>query len=469
MTYILKKKTATNNIRKAVHSGSFYPSDKKNLIETIENLINAAEKNLCALPANKNLKALIFPHAGYIYSGLTAAHCASLLKKESFTDVILLGPDHKIGFKNCCTSEAKAYQTPLGSVSLNKEKIKKLLSDTKTFQYIKTSDTTEHCLEVILPFLQNSLCQFKLVPIVMGTGNIFEYAEAINRITDKNALIVVSADLSHYLDYDTAVKKDKNTIKNILNLNSEQLIKEKNNTCGITPVLTLIEIAKKNNWDPILLHYSNSGDTVGDQNQVVGYAAIAFYQNTEEQLDKNQKQLLLKLARQTIAKKFGQEEQDLQEKPTPKNSLLNKIGGTFVTLYINNSLRSCIGNIVSDLPIIEGIKNNAINAAFKDPRFPPLTEKELDKIKIEISILTEPKPLTYLNAEDLISKLKKNIDGVILRKGIKSATFLPQVWEQLPEPKQFLSHLCVKAGLLSEAWITDKPDIFVYNAEHFQE
>ncbi len=473
MSYTLNKpKTETNNIRKAVYAGSFYPANKEKLAETIENLIRKADKNPPNLPANKKLKALIFPHAGYIYSGLTAAYCASVLKGESFNEVILMGPDHKIGFKNCSVSEADAYETPLGTVPLNKEKIKNLTADKTTFQYIKASDTTEHSLEVILPFLITSLKKFKLVPIVMGNGNVIEYAEAINRIIDKNSLLAISADMSHYLDYDKAVKKDKNSIKNILNLNSEQLIKEKNDTCGIIPILTLIELAKQKNWTPTLLHYSNSGDTAGDKEHVVGYGAIAFYENDEEKPEQNKKKLLLKFARETIERQLEKTtvkpdknlETKLKEHPPFK-----EIAGTFVTLHINNRLRGCIGNIISDIPIIEGVKNNAIKAAFKDPRFSPLTKEELDKTKIEISLLTQPKPLIYEDSNDLISKLEENKDGVILRKEIKSATFLPQVWEQLPNPKQFLSHLCAKAGLLPNAWLTDKPDIFVYTAEHFEE
>ncbi|MBW1616314.1 MAG: AmmeMemoRadiSam system protein B [Deltaproteobacteria bacterium] len=473
MSYTINKpKTETNNIRKAVYAGSFYPANKEKLVETIKNLINKTKQNPPNLPTNKKLKALIFPHAGYIYSGLTAAYSASLLKKESFDEVILMGPDHKIGFKNCSISSADAYQTPLGQIPLNKDKIKSLTDNSEIFQYIKASDTTEHSLEVILPFLITALKKFKLIPIVMGNGNILEYAPALNRIADKNSLIVASADLSHYLDYDQAVKKDKKTIKNILDLNSEQLIKGQNNTCGIIPILTLIEIAKKNNWTPVFLHYSNSGDTAGNKDQVVGYGAIAFYENAEEKSEQNKKKLLLKLARETIEsqleKTVDKPDKNL-EAELKKHPPFNKIAGTFVTLHINNRLRGCIGNIVSDIPIIEGVKSNAINAAFKDTRFAPLTKKELDITNIEISLLTEPKPLIYKDENDLISKLKHNKYGVILRKGIKSATFLPQVWDQLPEPKNFLSHLCAKAGLPPNAWIKDKPDIFIYKAEHFEE
>ena len=132
-------------------------------------------------------------------------------------------------------------------------------------------------------------------------------------------------------------------------------------------------------------------------------------------------------------------------------------------------MRGCIGNLTANEPLSEGVRRNAINAAFHDPRFPPLTDKELDEVDIEVSILTEPQPLDYVDGEDLLTRLRVDVDGVIIRKGHASATFLPQVWEQLPDPEEFLGHLCMKAGLSSDAWRQNKLDVLTYQVQYFEE
>jgi AmmeMemoRadiSam system protein A len=242
-------------------------------------------------------------------------------------------------------------------------------------------------------------------------------------------------------------------------------------------MLTLMQIASRRHWEPVLVYYNNSGDTAGDKSRVVGYATIAFYgeipmkqENTSSELSKEKGKVLLKLARTTIAKKLGM--------PTPETSKLDASlkedafqsrRGTFVTLKIDNQLRGCIGNLNPDKSILDGVQDNAINAAFQDPRFRPLSKSEFDKIDIEISLLTEPKPLEFQDANDLLVKLRPNIDGVIIRKGMYSATFLPQVWEQLPGKEEFLGHLCAKAGLPAQAWRQPGLEVLTYQVQYFEE
>ena len=143
--------------------------------------------------------------------------------------------------------------------------------------------------------------------------------------------------------------------------------------------------------------------------------------------------------------------------------------GTFVTLTIGGNLRGCIGHIIPQEVLIEGIRINAINAAFKDPRFRPLSKNEWKRVKIEISILTEPKPLSYSDADDLLEKLRPGIDGVIIKKGYHQSTFLPQVWEQLPRKEEFLNHLCLKAGLDGDEWKKGRIEVSTYQAQAFEE
>ena len=187
-----------------------------------------------------------------------------------------------------------------------------------------------------------------------------------------------------------------------------------------------------------------------------------------DELTEEEGKYLLTLARQTIeGRLFGQEDQGQPDVDlSPK---LSEHRGTFVTLTKKGVLRGCIGHIIPQESVIEGIRVNAINAAFKDPRFPPLFREEWKNVKVEVSILTTPKPLEYADADDLLNKLRPGIDGLIIKKGFNQATFLPQVWEQLPDKKEFLRHLCVKAGLDREAWKHEKLEVSVYQAQAFEE
>lgn len=191
-----------------------------------------------------------------------------------------------------------------------------------------------------------------------------------------------------------------------------------------------------------------------------------------DRLSPEQGKILLTLARQTIAARLDQpvssEKQQSLEKAL-QDHIFNTARGTFVTLHKQGELRGCIGTIAPDESIAEGIRRNAVNAAFGDYRFANLTAAELNQIDIEVSILTDPAPLDYSDGDDLLSKLHPNIDGVIIRAGSASATFLPQVWEQLPRPEDFLSHLCSKAGLPSDTWKNNKLEVQIYQVQHFSE
>ena len=471
--------------RKSVYDGSFYPKNPDELTAKIIDYTKQAEDTPIFLPVGASLKALILPHAGYIYSGLTAAHASTVLKGKKFKKIIIMGPDHRVGFTNCAVSDVKAFETPLGKVALHPDSQYLHQKYKELFRPVKASDNQEHAIEVQIPFLQYYLPDFQIIPIVMGPGNIMQYTDAIESVLDPETLIVVSSDLSHYLPYAQAVKKDHETIRDILALHLDKLSKSHNSACGIIPIQVLTNLARHHNWKPLLLHYSNSGDTAGPKNKVVGYAAIAYYkisainhQKGPNYMEKEKGDILLKLARKTIANRLNPETPGpdgpggLDDGPggaSASDDTFNARRGTFVTLKINNQLRGCIGNLSPDKSIIDGVKDNAINAAFNDPRFPPLSKNELKKVDIEISLLTKPAVLEYQDGNDLLKKLRPNVDGVIIRKGFYSATFLPQVWEQLPDKKSFLEHLCQKAGLPSDEWRRTGLEVMVYQVQYFEE
>ena len=181
-----------------------------------------------------------------------------------------------------------------------------------------------------------------------------------------------------------------------------------------------------------------------------------------------QGQALIALARQTISRHLGRLVPAAVD-PLLAAPALQVQSGTFVTLKLHGQLRGCIGSLLATGSIVEGVRENAINAAFEDPRFPPLTVEELDAVAIEVSVLTEPQPLEYQDAADLLTRLRPGRDGLIIRKGVCSATFLPQVWEQLPDPHQFLTHLCLKAGLAADAWQREHLAVLTYQVRYFEE
>lgn len=192
--------------------------------------------------------------------------------------------------------------------------------------------------------------------------------------------------------------------------------------------------------------------------------------NMEEsdKLTKEQGVYLLSIARKTIEEELYSRKNQ-KEKDAGLPPIFNEQRGTFVTLTIGGNLRGCIGHIIPQESLIEGIRTNAINSAFRDPRFRPLNKEEWKNIKIEISILTDPKPLPYSDANDLLKKLRPGIDGVIIKKGFYQATFLPQVWEQLPDKKEFLTHLSLKAGLEGDAWKEGDLEVSTYQVQAFEE
>ena len=268
------------------------------------------------------------------------------------------------------------------------------------FQSLPVSLDKEHSLEVILPFLQTYLGKFQLVPIIVGRADIRGLSNALDGILDSDTLMVISSDLSHFLSYAEATNRDRETINEIMKLNPAKLVKTDNRACGIAPILILMELARRHHWHPLLLHYSNSGDTAGGRSRVVGYAAIAFFgdlpmekKDSNARFTEKQGQLLVKLARKTIMKKLAAKSPDTESDtvaPALQDESFQAHCGTFVTLKIQGKLRGCIGNLTSTESVLDGVKRNAVNAAFHDPRFSSLSAAELDRTEIEVSILTEP-------------------------------------------------------------------------------
>ncbi len=188
----------------------------------------------------------------------------------------------------------------------------------------------------------------------------------------------------------------------------------------------------------------------------------------EDKLTLEEQQTLLRLAREALEYGVrGKKYPPLDQKTLSAH--LREQGATFITLTIGGQLRGCIGVLEAYQPLAEDVREHAVAAALEDPRFPPVREDELSRISIEVSRLTPPVPLKYKDAEDLLSKLRPHVDGVILKDGYRRATFLPQVWEKIPNPADFLNNLCHKMGGNENLWRTKPLDAFTYQVEEFHE
>ena len=286
----------------------------------------------------------------------------------------------------------------------------------------------------------------------------------MERILDKRTLIVASSDLSHYYPYDEARKLDQSCVDAICRLDIDAM--ESEEACGRIPILILMHAAKAHGWKVRLLDMRNSGDTGGDKSRVVGYAAIAFYEPFGEHLGKDERSSLLGIARRALheAAATGR----LPEAPRSVAGL-SEPRGCFVTLTKHGELRGCIGNLTANGPLYQVVAEDARSAALSDPRFTPVSEREVDGLKIEISVLSEPKQLWFSSPEDLLRKLQPGVDGVILRMGDRAATYLPQVWEQIPEKETFLNSLAEKAGCDPSEWRKPGTSVFLYEVEAFKE
>ena len=447
-------------IREPVAAGSWYPGDKVTLKAAVRKYLSNAKK----AELNGTIKAIIVPHAGYRFSGQVAAAAFKQID-NSYATVILLGPSHTYPLNGASILNVTHYKTPIGEIPLSK-KVKELLKE-DIIKTVPEAHAQEHSLEIELPFLQETLTDFELIPILVGKINQNKFKEALLKHIDDKTLIVVSADLSHYHPYDEAKQLDSYSIDRIMNLDSQGILDAEIDAPWA--VSTLLEIAKNKKWIPLLLYYANSGDITGDKSAVVGYSAIVFIEkNEKELLTKEEQKFLLKLARNTIEQylKTGKKPAVDETKLTPA---LKKIHGCFTTLNKNYNLRGCIGRILPQEELYKCVMDNSISAAVNDGRFSPVQYDELKDVKIEISVLTVPKKLEFSSGEDLKNKLRPMTDGVILKKGWNQATYLPQVWESFQTKEEFLSSLCAKGCMDSNCWQDPSIEVHTYQAFVFED
>ena len=428
------------SIRAPAVAGMFYPADPQALSADIDALLAAVAERPEALTP----KALIVPHAGYVYSGPVAASAYARVAnaRSRIRRVVLLGPVHRVPVRGMALPGVEAFDTPLGRVALDAPSCARL----RTLPQIVESPAAhrlEHSLEVHLPFLQRVLDDFTLIPLAVGDATAEEVAEVLDPLWGGDeTLIVISSDLSHYLPYDRARALDTETAAMIVALRTDIA---HDRACGGTPVNGLTLAAQRRGLSIELIDLRNSGDTAGSRDRVVGYGAFAL--GSEQRLDAGTGSTLIGIARAAIDERLGRSAS--AHRPAP---WLERPGATFVTLMCENVLRGCIGSLEARRALALDVRENALAAAFRDPRFKPLTTQEWARTSVEISLLSTLESLPLDDESQVLRRLRPGIDGLVLEFGHHRGTFLPQVWEQLPEPESFLTNLKRKAGLPPDFW-----------------
>ena len=422
-------------IKQQLTAGVFYSSDKNEL----ENLFLDYDKTLKEKIIAPT-RAVIAPHAGYRYSGVLAYEAIKNINKDT-KNFFIIAPSHTYPLTTIGISDYDGFLTPFGTIYQNLA-ITNDIKNKLNLNYINEAFEKEHSIEVQLPILKylNKDNDFKIIPILTSYNSY----EIINQIIseyweDKRNSFVISSDLSHFYSDSEAEKIDEKTAQII---ESNEFIKfERPRACGHEGIYALKKFSKDNDFSLIRIGLFNSSKATNDKTRVVGYGAWKLYEENKNKYIKEYfSNFILDLCKKSI-------EQKGKYFPKEYNCVFDELGACFVTLEINGFLRGCIGSVVAYEPLINNLVKNAYSAAYKDPRFSPLSEDEIDKIEIKVSILSHPIEIEFSNEDDLLDNITPFKDGIIIKDGIYQAVYLPSVWEQINNKKDFLNSLKMKAGL----------------------
>lgn len=441
-------------------------------------------------PTKGKILAAVAPHAGYIYSGPVAAHTYAALKSHTYKRIVVIAPTHYVAFAFTSVYNGDAYRTPLGIVPVDKEFARRLARMAPSIElsdkgHTPTAAGGEHALEVQLPWLQRTVGNFELVPIVMGSQS-YEASRELGLALAKlvafekkngetgETLVLASSDLSHYHSYVDAQALDHKTLAALsawdeysMSRNFETRIWE---ACGGAPIVAAMIYAEHMGAREVkVLKYANSGDTAGDKTRVVGYSADIFVQDEDQSatippfaLSDEDKKTLLAIARKSVESAVGS---GLVYTPeTPKSDVLHREYGAFTTLTKEGQLRGCIGYTSAVKPLFMTVRDTASYAALHDPRFPAVAADELPSLVYEISVLS---PLHRILDP---GQIQVGRDGLLIKNGRHEGLLLPQVpgefgWDR----KTFLEQTCQKAGLRHDCWKEEATDIFGFTAVVFNE
>ena len=466
--------------RKPAVAGKFYPEEPAELKKEIEILFSKAKPQSCS-----NVRAIISPHAGYLFSGDVAASAFRQVGHgRDVSRVFVIGSSHRMAFDGASVYCEGDFLMPYGKEVVDVDFGKRLAGNNPNlFTADPSPHIHEHTIEVQLPFLRHVLVSgYKIVPIVVGTDDpeICKEISAVLKLHfNSRNLFVISTDFSHYPAYSDALQTDSKTKDAILSGNPSRLIevlKENRikkikglstSLCGAGATLVLMNLTVENpDYEYREIEYKNSGDNdlYGQKDSVVGYWAIAICEKPQEkpfQISDSEKESLLRIAKESIeATVLNRGKNRIRVSDT--SGTLSERCGLFVTLHKNGQLRGCIGRVESNIPLYKAVEEVAALSAHYDNRFPPVSPEELNHLEIEISVLSPPQKITD------ISQIKLGIHGIIIRKDNRSGVFLPQVatdtgWSL----EEFLGYCARdKAGIGRDGW--KSADIYIFTSTILQ-
>lgn len=473
-------------MREPAVAGQFYPGTKDSLDKMVTRFLD----NVTVPKISGRFIGIVSPHAGYEFSGAVAAHGYKMISDLGFKMVIIIGPSHRVFFEGAAVYDQGTWKTPLGEIEIDSKLAKEVInSNPQKIRALPHVHNQEHSIEVQVPFLQKSLKDFKIVPIMLVEPSFQDcqiLADAISKVVkDTTTLLLASSDLYHGYSYDECVEMDKTTLGLIEKLDARGLYDALKNgkaqACGSAPIIVVMLAAQQLGTNQAkILKSTNSNEVMGEiGGYCVGYGSVVFYQSalggqkgakqekTEPKQNKSvglndgEKKELLKIARTTLEKHVRDEKipEDI-----PNDAKLKEKRGVFVTLQKHGQLRGCIGYVEGIKPIYEAVRDNAVNASSNDPRFPPVQPAELKDIDIEITVMT---PLERITDPNVIEVGKH---GILIRKGWNHGLLLPQVateygWNR----EEFLENTCRKAGLPVNAWKDKDAEIYIFSGEVFGE
>jgi AmmeMemoRadiSam system protein B/AmmeMemoRadiSam system protein A len=480
MTAVALAQAAGQGLRPAAFAGRFYPAEPAQLAADIEGYLAAAAP--AALPSGKIL-ALIVPHAGYVYSGRTAASAYALVRGRAIDTVVIIGPSHRVAFEGCSIWPDGGFETPLGVARVDAA-LAKEIAKASGFRFRPEAFAEEHSIEVQVPFVQKALPGAAIVPIVMGRQDrsaIRTLAAALEKAClAKNVLVVASTDLSHFLPKAEAQATDAATAALIRAVNTAALIRKteagENIMCGGGPVAAVLLLAEKAGQPRVEILART--DSSGFGGPVVGYLAAAVLsgagpglartgigkpgpgEGVEYSLTPEEKTELLRMARASVTE-FVERRAAIED--TSGKAKFLEPRGVFVTLTKGGDLRGGVGFIEPVAPLGQAVIRAAVYAATEDPRFPPVRPAELKDLKVEISVLTPVREITDPR------QVTVGRHGLIVARGGLKGVLLPQVpVENKWDRETFLEQASLKAGLPPDAW-RQGAKLYVFEAIVFRE
>jgi AmmeMemoRadiSam system protein B/AmmeMemoRadiSam system protein A len=449
-------------------AGLFYPKEKKALEEMIDRfLVEAGPKK-----AKEKIVGLISPHAGYQYSGRIMAHGFKEIKGVHYGTVLIFGPAHYFPFRGASIISSGFYETPLGRVAIDEDIAKELMDSCKFVKKVEMAFEREHSVEVQIPFLQRSIENFRIVPVVMGDMTLEEHRILANTLFDLyekkggSLLSVFSTDMSHFHPYEEAKKIDSQTIRLIERGEIFGLIDGlgagRVELCGFHPVILSLILSEIKNCEIRPLKYGTSKDSGGPGSSVVGYlSALILEPEEKRELDSEERRILLNIARRTLNEYVKTKKRPVFQ--VKEERLLEK-EPVFVTLMKDGELRGCIGHTRPLYPLFEAVSEMTVRASSFDPRFKPVKEAELDSLEIEITIIG---PLKRLNK---INDITIGKHGLFVSLNGKSGLLLPQVAKRFKwDREEFLRETCIKAGLEPQAYRRKDARVYFFKGYSFSE